>query len=136
VSAVNEPVRQSWFKRTARLALGFAILAFCSAPTPGDVGGCNQRAELMNPAAFFSAKARVDCARCGECALESQLCKEACAQSTRFNPFPEDCAPLVHDGEVCLNALDAADCSDYAGYTSDRAATTPTECDFCPRRAP
>jgi hypothetical protein len=40
--------------------------------------------------------------------------------------------PLVHDGEVCLRALDDAACEDYLEYMSDVAPTVPTECNFCP----
>jgi hypothetical protein len=39
---------------------------------------------------------------------------------------------LVHDGEVCLNALDAASCDDYEQYVANQGATIPTECNFCP----
>jgi hypothetical protein len=46
--------------------------------------------------------------------------------------FDPDCFPLVHDGEVCLNALRAASCNDYANYVDDLAPTVPTECNFCP----
>lgn len=122
--------------RMGRLVLGFLALAFCTAPTPGDVGGCNQRAELMNADAFFKAKAEVDCARCNECALVSRVCASACTVNQRRQDFPVGCAPLVHDGEVCLGALENASCEDYRDYTSDVAQTSPTECDFCPRRTP
>jgi hypothetical protein len=49
--------------------------------------------------------------------------------------FPEGCAPLVHDGEVCLRALHFASCDAYRGYVDDAAPTVPTECDFCPGEA-
>jgi hypothetical protein len=32
---------------------------------------------------------------------------------------------------VCIDALEAASCSDYASFVSDVAPTEPSECDFC-----
>jgi hypothetical protein len=47
--------------------------------------------------------------------------------------FPDDCLPLVHDGEVCLRALLDADCDEYSRYVvSD--PEIPLECNFCPVR--
>jgi hypothetical protein len=40
--------------------------------------------------------------------------------------------PLVHDGEVCLRALDDGGCEDYRNYMSDLSPSVPTECNFCP----
>ncbi len=135
MSAVELARRAAHAARGAgRVALGIALLAFCTAPTPGDVGGCNQRAELMNAQAFFAAKADVDCARCTECALASRTCDDACSANPRRQSFPVGCAPLVHDGEVCIGALQSASCDTYRDYVSDQAPTAPTECDFCPRR--
>jgi hypothetical protein len=39
---------------------------------------------------------------------------------------------LVHDGEVCLRALEVAACDDYALFMDDVAPSLPTECNFCP----
>ena len=120
--------------RWSRGALGFVVLAFCAAPTPGDVGGCNQRAEELDPGAFLDAKAEIDCRQCQRCSLGSDACTRAC-NAVRGRGFPDGCVALVHDGEVCLRALSDASCDDYEAYGRDRAPTTPTECNFCPRSA-
>lgn len=121
--------------RAARALLAFVLLAFCAAPVPGDVGGCNQSAEELDPVAFFGSKAHLDCDRCNECGIESDACTRACAAASQ-SEFPKDCVPLVHDGEVCLRALGAASCSDYGEYVRDDAPRVPTECDFCPESTP
>ena len=46
--------------------------------------------------------------------------------------FPVNCYPVVHDGEVCLDALQVASCADYASFKADQGSTIPTECVFCP----
>jgi hypothetical protein len=117
-----------------RVVVGFLVLAFCAAPVPGDVGGCNQRAEALDAEAFFTQKAEIDCARCGECALSGLLCDSACSSLPAPPDFAEGCAPTVHDGEVCLHALAAASCEDYRAFMRDESPTAPTECNFCPRR--
>ncbi len=117
--------------RLARSVLGFVALAFCAAPVPGDVGGCGQRAEELDAPAFFEQKLAIDCQRCSECGLRSQACASACSEPAAQS-FPEYCVPLVHDGEVCLRALAAASCSDYALFLDDERPSLPTECNFCP----
>jgi len=131
VSRVSSRIRSALWGRPARALLGFVVLAFCAAPVPGDVGGCNQSAEELDAAAFFASKAQVDCAHCGECAFDTEACARACQGSTQTE-FSKDCLPLVHDGEACLRALDAASCSDYAAYVRDESPSIPTECAFCP----
>lgn len=112
-----------------RLAL--VALFFLAAPTAGDIGGCSQIAEDLDPAKFFDAKQRLDCVRCMECHFDTDTCTRACGEAV--NPgFPDGCYPLVHDGEVCLDALEAASCDDYTSYVADQGSTVPTECDFCP----
>jgi hypothetical protein len=118
--------------RVARALLGLTLLAFCAAPVPGDVGGCNQRGEPLDATAFFWNKQRIDCARCTDCRLETTACVAACQGVTPQSEFPADCDPLVHDGEVCLHALDVASCADYSAFVREAAPTVPTECDFCP----
>jgi hypothetical protein len=119
---------------TARILLSLIVLAFCTAPAPGDVGGCGQRAEELDPELFFRAKAAVDCERCSECTLATRACSLACTGQDLVREFPVDCLPLVHDGEVCLHALSAASCDDYERYVRDDAREVPTECSFCPER--
>ena len=116
------------------LRLAMIALFFLAAPTAGDIGGCNQTAEDLDTAKFFSEKQNVDCRRCVECNLTSASCTLACGP-TLAQSFPEGCFPLVHDGEVCLDALAASSCTDYQSITADNGATIPTECDFCPLRA-
>ena len=121
----------------SQIALAVLALVFCTAPTPGDIGGCGQRPQELDPELFFSSKASIDCQRCDECGLGTKSCKTACEISDMPpKSFPERCLPLVHDGEVCLRALLNASCSDYGAYMSDTSPTAPTECNFCPEPAP
>ena len=125
--------------REGRSQVALAVLAFvfCTAPTPGDIGGCGQRPQELDPEIFFSSKAFIDCQRCEACALATKSCQAACeAPNTSPQSFPERCLPLVHDGEVCLRALQNASCSDYTAYMSDTSPSAPTECNFCPEPAP
>jgi hypothetical protein len=115
-----------------KLLVGFLALAFCAAPVPGDVGGCAQEAQELDPVTFFWSKQNIDCDSCQECALGTRACERACGEALVQSAFPKDCVPLVHDGEVCLRALTDGSCSDYESYMSDRAPTVPTECNFCP----
>ena len=116
----------------ARLLLSAIALVFCAAPVPGDVGGCGQQPQPLDPGTFFATKQAIDCRRCTECELTSELCRRACAEDSSIETeFPKDCFPLVHDGEVCLRALHYAGCDDYAEYMADQAPSVPTECAFC-----
>jgi hypothetical protein len=112
-------------------ALPLALL-FCLAPTAGNIGSCGQEAVLLDESKFFANKQYVDCSRCTECAIFTGQCDAACGPIAVVGQFPEGCFPLVHDGEVCLDALGVADCDDYASYMADQGATTPHECNFCP----
>ncbi len=111
-----------------------AVLAlFSLAPTPGDIGGCGQAPDLLDPPTFFANKKSTDCRRCEDCGLVSATCSSACDPDTDFErEFPPNCLPLVHDGEVCLRALQHASCSAYEAYVSDESPAVPTECNFCP----
>jgi hypothetical protein len=124
-------------QRRKQVALGLVSLFFCTAPTPGDIGGCGQRPQELDPEIFFSSKAAIDCQRCGECSFSTKACTTACDSSQSYPlSFPDRCLPLVHDGEVCLRALLHASCSDYAEYMRDDSPTVPTECNFCPEPPP
>lgn len=123
-------------RRRAVAELILALLFFCTAPTAGDIGGCGQRADNLDPEKFFSAKQSLDCERCTACQLTTKVCSRACQPGLVEGDFPKQCEPLVHDGEVCLHALQAASCSTYASYVADEGATTPTECNFCPASGP
>ena len=121
----------------ARIALTGLALLFCMAPTPGDVGGCGQKPAELDAKIFFESKASIDCQRCQECRLSSRACERACDSSSALSTqFPDRCVPLVHDGEVCLRALQYASCDDYRAYVSDVAPSVPMECNFCPEPAP
>lgn len=113
-----------------------ALGILSAAPTPGDIGGCGQPAEDLDPTLFFQDKDYVDCRQCRACHLTSNICTTACAVTEQgidaHQSFPADCAPLAHDGEVCLRALDVASCDDYATYVRDDAPEAPSECQFCP----
>jgi len=124
--------------RGAHLVLSLLAFVFCTAPTPGDVGGCGQRPQELDPVVFFESKASIDCQRCGECGVDTKACSAACKDDPQSYPetFPDRCLPLVHDGEVCLRALLYASCGDYASYMSDSSPSVPTECNFCPEPPP
>lgn len=120
---------------SGKAALGLALLLFCTAPTPGDIGGCGQSPDILDAPTFFANKKRIDCSRCDECGLVSNACQAACDEGEpTLDSFPKDCIPLVHDGEVCLHALQYASCDDYASFMADQAPSTPSECNFCPPR--
>jgi hypothetical protein len=108
------------------------LLAMCMAPTAGNIGSCGQEAVQLDAQKFFANKQFIDCNRCTECALFTAACTAACGEGAVAGEFPEDCIPLVHDGEVCLDALHTASCDDYAAFMAEAGATIPTECDFCP----
>jgi hypothetical protein len=116
---------------TVRIAV--IALFFLAAPTAGDIGSCNQPEDDLDATKFFSQKQAIDCRRCLECEINTQACRTACG-ALQGGSFPEGCFPVIHDGEVCLNALEAATCAVYRGYVADQGSTVPTECDFCPLR--
>jgi hypothetical protein len=122
-------------KRVGRGELAFAaVLAvvFGAAPTVGDVGACGEAASSLDLKAFAAQRKALDCQRCGDCGLTTQACASACdRQAPSPVSFPATCFPLQHDGDVCLRALEAASCQDYASFVSDDAPTVPSECDFC-----
>jgi hypothetical protein len=118
--------------RIMKLVLGFVALAFCAAPVPGDVGGCGQPAKQLDPEAFFYSLQANECEQCRDCDVTSMACERACGAGLVQDEFPKDCVPLVHDGEVCLRAIQSASCSDIRAFMSDRDPTIPTECNFCP----
>lgn len=129
---MSEPVQRSW---PAKVVLGALALLFCAAPTPGDIGGCGQAPDLLDAPRFFATKKQVDCSRCEECGLVSNACDEACnGKPPSEDAFPDECVPLVHDGEVCLRALRHASCDDYETYMDDAVPAVPSECNFCPPR--
>lgn len=115
-------------------ALGF-LVAVCAAPTPGDVGGCGQKRQALDEATFFSTKSAIECERCGECEIRTDRCTQACNDDSGGRRFPEDCVPLVHDGEVCLRRLLDVGCDTFGEYVDDRTPAVPSECDFCPEEA-
>jgi hypothetical protein len=137
-------VNQDRVRRTRRagaLRLGLVLTALaCLAPTPGDIGGCGATARNLDAPRFFQAKRELDCQRCERCGVLTDTCAFTCRADghgdelgdARAPEFPEHCYPLVHDGQVCLRALQAASCEDYARYMSDTAPQVPSECNFCP----
>jgi hypothetical protein len=118
--------------KALKVTLGFIALAFCAAPTPGDVGGCAQEAQELDPRTFFWSLQVTQCESCGDCGISTAACERACGDVLLQTEFPENCVPLVHDGEVCLRALQQASCSDSRDYMSDSEPSIPTECNFCP----
>jgi hypothetical protein len=112
------------------LCLGCSLL--CLAPTPGDVGGCGQSAELLGARQFFHKKREVDCSACDACGIHNRTCSTVCTDPIPSR-FPRGCFPLVHDGQVCLRALSYSSCDEYRSYLDDAAPRMPSECDFCPR---
>jgi hypothetical protein len=117
----------------------FVAAVFLAAPTVGDVGGCGKQATDLDAAAYAQAKKDTDCRRCQACGLTTSTCRNACdPQAASDVSFPVTCRPLLHDGEVCLRALEAASCGDYASFVDDTSPSVPSECDFChvPASAP
>lgn len=110
--------------------------ALCMAPTVGDVGGCGRQATDLDPQDWARARKEEDCDRCTACGIANDRCKRACdPKQPPETELPATCKPLLHDGEVCLRALQAASCAKFATYVDDLAPATPTECEFC-RTAP
>ncbi len=118
-------------RELGRLAL--VALFVLVGPTPGDIGSCNEAPDDLDATKFFDTKQQIDCQRCTECDIITATCLKVCMPLTG-GTFPTGCYPLVHDGEVCLDALLAASCGAYKSYVADQGATVPTECDFCPPR--
>ena len=110
------------------------MLLLCAAPTAGDIGSCGQTAEDLDPIKFFARKGGIDLAKCDECGFAGATCSARRDGQLEATAFAEGCYPLVHDGEVCLRALEHADCDEYGQYVRDDAPTVPTECNFCPPR--
>ncbi len=116
------------------LAIGLAVLGGFAA-VPGDIGGCGQGADELDPVVFFQRVRAIQCEQCTRCAVQSLPCREACAAAEPPpTAFEAGCVPLVHDGEVCLRALEAASCRAFRTYVDERAPRQPSECDFCPPR--
>lgn len=114
------------------LRLALLLLFFTAAPTVGDIGSCGKPPDEMDPVKFYAAKEQLDCDKCRACELFSVTCERACEPELDIEDFPRGCRPLVHDGEVCLNALQASGCNEYRQYMSDTDPIIPTECNFCP----
>jgi hypothetical protein len=126
---------------SARLRVFMALAALaCLAPTPGDIGGCGAPARNLDAPRFFAVKQKFDCQGCHRCGLLTEACAVACRGGLTATDggdaqaplFPELCYPLVHDGQVCLRALEAASCDEYRRYMADVEPEVPTECNFCP----
>jgi hypothetical protein len=127
-----KPSRGYSVRRTEVALAGAIAIALCTAPTVGDVGGCGVQASDLDPATFAAERKLLDCQRCTECALDTNACHVACDPKARSDvAWPSTCHPLEHDGDVCLRALRAASCGDYASFVDDTAPTVPSECDFC-----
>lgn len=112
-----------------------SLFLLCAAPTAGDLGSCGQEPVELDATKFYEQREIIDCERCGDCGLLTRACERACDAKLDVVPFPEGCLPLVHDGEVCLNALASVSCGSFESYVADEGATMPTECDFCPLSA-
>jgi hypothetical protein len=123
--------------RRRRLLPTVIAVLLCAAPVPGDIGSCGQPVQRLDPIQFFGKKKTIDCLRCNDCGIETTACVDACKRAVpAAASFPQDCSPLVHDGEVCLRALLDASCDDYATYVADVGPVVPTECNFCPGAPP
>ncbi|MGZ3456555.1 MAG: hypothetical protein ACXWUG_05580 [Polyangiales bacterium] len=122
-------------KSPGRPSIGFVIVLaiLAAAPTVGDVGGCGTQVEPLDATKFFTQELDLTCSRCDECGILAPRCKTACDTRTRIVPhtFVNGCNPVVHDGEVCINALEALSCSAFDDYVE--RSVLPTECDFCPQ---
>jgi uncharacterized membrane protein YgcG len=110
------------------------LLVFVAAPTAGDIGSCGEAPQDLDAVKFFQAKELIDCQMCAECGMQTLACERACDFAPNQGSFPLGCYPLIHDGEVCLNALEVTGCDEYRLYMADNGATIPTECNFCPAK--
>jgi hypothetical protein len=118
--------------RRRDVALAGVLAVLFAAPTVGDIGSCGVTPTLLDERLFANARKAVDCQRCTECGLTTQTCVRACDSNAPSDvSWPPTCHPLLQDGNVCVRALRAASCSDYAGFVDDVAPTEPSECDFC-----
>ncbi|MBK7396261.1 MAG: hypothetical protein IPJ34_08160 [Myxococcales bacterium] len=120
----------------SRLGLVMVLSVLAAAPTVGDVGGCNEQADALGPEKFFTARLESECMQCRACGLETLAgCRRACDLKTKVpQTFPTGCRPLVHDGEVCLRAIEALSCEAFADVVA-ASPIVPPECDFCPAEA-
>ncbi|UQA56613.1 hypothetical protein [Polyangium aurulentum] len=116
----------------ARIAA--VLLLVVAAPTVGDIGSCGAPPDDLDPAKFFRAKAEVECERCVACDLATAACVRACNDPAQTE-LEVGCYPLVHDGEACLDAIEASPCSTFETFVADQGASIPTECNFCPPEA-
>ncbi len=114
-------------------AMALALLTpLLLAPTPGDIGGCNDSRGTLDLSLFSADRQRLDCERCKECGVPTSRCARACGDlDPKYVVLPVTCVPIQHDGRVCLDALDNANCTDYARYVADVGAEAPAECVFC-----
>lgn len=128
-----QPTRSGQRSLVTRLVLT-GLCALCLAPTPGDIGGCGAPSSDLGARRFFAAKRATDCKHCRECSLATHQCAQSCQPGPDAGAaaFADNCFPLVHDGEVCLRALEVASCDDYRAFMSDDEPSVPTECNFCP----
>jgi hypothetical protein len=112
--------------------LAVLALVFGAAPTVGDIGSCNTPATPLDVAEFAAQRKAVDCQKCQSCGFQTMTCKNACNPNAPSDvSIPSTCFPLAHDGQVCLDALEATSCSGYASFVSDTDPTQPSECQFC-----
>lgn len=122
-------------RRDVLFASALAIV-LGAAPTVGDTGSCGVTARDIEEARFAAARKRLDCQRCTSCKLTGRPTANRCAAACDPNvpsdvAFPPTCRPLFRDAEVCLDALAAASCGDYARYVADDVRLVPSECEFC-----
>ena len=109
-----------------------SALVLGTGATVGDIGSCGNSATLLDPATFAQQRKQTDCSRCTSCDIATRTCADACnPASPPTAGWPSTCQPLQHDGDVCIRALIAASCDDYATFVSDVAPAQPSECDFC-----
>lgn len=115
----------------------FFLAPLVAAPTVGDVGSCGSAAEPLGAPEFFGARVSLECQRCKDCGYGGRTCTLVCDQTAKQSyprSFPEGCHPVIHDGEVCLHAIEALSCSAFGDLVAE-APIVPTECDFCPAAA-
>ncbi len=117
----------------ARLGLVMVLSVLAAAPTVGDVGGCNEQADELSAEKFFKARLESECMQCRACEIAGTPgCKRVCDPLVRVpGTFPKGCRPLVHDGEVCLRAIELLSCEAFAHVVAVNPII-PNECDFCP----
>jgi hypothetical protein len=85
------------------LRLAAVLIFYTAAPVAGDIGSCGQSPDDLDPVKYFTVKELLDCKKCLECSLASDICKVACKPVTDSNDL-NDAAFLPAECATCSQA--------------------------------